>query len=506
MLRRSSKMITTLLFMSGFLGVLDAGAVAPALTAIIQEWSIPYKWGIWTITVYVLMFVVSTPVMKHLSRRLGRQLTLSISLALFGAGATLSGFSPHFSVLIVGRFIQGIGGGGLMTSVSVIFDRRGMVRQPGVVGILFAVGAILAFLLGSLFVTVFHWRWMFYLQLLIAFLGSILIFHKPVQHAERREPLDVVGILLLTCISLCLMIGLTSIKLEQFWTSFVGPEVFPFIVIALGLFIPFIMVERQQAAPIIPLPHVLRRETMLVNLSGAFTGISWIALLFIPAFAENLLRLETGVGGYLLVVVAVMATLSLMFVEWMDNRIHSRLTMTIGLFIVSCSYLLLGTAVNQLWTLLLSASMLGLGLGMTVRLSSKPMSVIHYFHMIGAAIGAAVLVTFLTQATDKIPERVKDSLVVTSPSVEKVSGGIFSDLVAGSAQFMVPNAERLKEFIPDNIAASTQELILRQIMNIMRETLTEGYHDVFLAAAIFSLISFMCLMILFRLEQDEGQS
>ena len=99
-------------------------------------------------------------------------------------------------------------------------------------------------------------------------------------------------------------------------------------------------------------------------------------------------------------------------------------------------------------------------------------------------------------------ERVRESLGVTSPGEAGVSGGVFAELVTGSAQVIVPDADRLREYVPDHIADSTQELIVRQIMRVIRGTLTEGYQDLFVAAAIFSVVGFVCALAVVRMERD----
>lgn len=505
-MERSPKIITAALFVSVLLGVLDTAFVVPTLTAIIREWSVSYQWGIWTITLYLFMFVMSMPVTRLLAHYVGRQFMLTVSLLLFGAGAVISGFSPTFSALLAGRLLQGIGGGGLLTLTAVVLSKGGITRRYGLVSVPLATGAILAFMLGSLLVTVLHWRWIFYIQFPLAFLLCVLILCKPGKPAKGRKAFDGVGLILFAGIALCLMVGFTLIQPEQFGVSVFSANVFPFIVVALGLIIPFIMVERQHDVPLIPLRYFYRQNLVLAWMSSIFSGMSWIALIFIPAFAENTLRLKPGAGGYMLAIFAVAAVVSVAITGLTTERYGAAVTGTTGFVLAACGFLLLGTLVSQFWGFVLAVILLGLGLGATIRVPFNPFTVTHYFRMVGMTTGSAVLVTFLTQATGKIPERVRDSLVATSPSAKEVSGGIFADLVEGSSQFMVPNAEKLREFIPDHIAVSTQELILRQIMRVMRETLMEGYQNLFVAAAVFTLIGLMCAMAIVRMERDEGEA
>ncbi|MFS8578842.1 MAG: MFS transporter, partial [Novibacillus thermophilus] len=107
---RSPKVITAALFVSVHLALLDFGLVVPSLTSIVQEWNVSYSWVIQVITLYVLMLVVSVPFVTALSRCVGRQFTLTASLAVFGIGAVISGISPNFFTLLVGRLLQGVGG------------------------------------------------------------------------------------------------------------------------------------------------------------------------------------------------------------------------------------------------------------------------------------------------------------------------------------------------------------------------------------------------------------
>lgn len=501
-MRHASKIITGVLYVSVFLSVLDFAIVTPALTAIIQEWRVPYHWGIWTVTLYLLALVISMPLMRRLAKTYGRQFIIWLGLSLFGAGALCSGFSSSLPVLLAGRFLQGVAGGGLLTLASSLLMRREVERRDRSMAALLAAGAIFAFLLGSVFVTTLHWRFVFFLQVAIAFCAATFVWCKPTQSVTFRKSFDVAGMILLTCMILSLMVGITSIKREQFWQSLFGPEVFPFIVVAFGLAIPFVMVERQQTDPLIPLHYFRHQQNVLVSTISLFSGVGWVSLLFIPAFFENAMQLEAGGGGYVLVILALMAVASSMMTVKIATRFGTHVPTMSGFLLAAAGFLLFGVVELQLTGTIFAVSVLGLGLGMSISTISNPSAVVKYFLVTGLTVGAAALVTFLTQATDRIPERVRDSLIVTSPGTREVSGGIFADLVAGSSQFIVPNAEKLRELIPDHIAASTQELILRQIMRVMRDTLAEGYQNLFLTSAVVFLIGFVSVVILDRIEKN----
>lgn len=514
---RSPKVITAALFVSVHLALLDFSLVVPSLTSIVQEWNVSYSWVIQVITLYVLMLVVSVPFVTALSRRVGRQFMLTASLAVFGIGAVISGISPNFFTLLVGRLLQGVGGGGMLALAAHLIERWEGVRRLGPVRIPLAAGAILALMVGGLIATTFHWRYIFVLQICPALLTLVFIACKPGKGPAGRRPLDAVGLLLFTAVVVSLMAGIASLRPESFWESVFNRDVFPFLVAAAGLLVPFLMVERLHDAPILPFDFFRRQRNVLGSLVSLFSGMSWGALLYIPSYAENALRLKGGAGGYLLAILVVVAVGAAAIANRPAEQYGQGETAAAGFILMAYGYLMLGTAVTEFWGFVLSLMMTGLGIGVTAKILSEEwnqpsdsrgkqnrtiLSVVRYFRVFGITIGAALFSTFLLQATDKIPERVRESLGVTSPGEAGVSGGVFAELVTGSAQVIVPDADRLREYVPDHIADSTQELIVRQIMRVIRGTLTEGYQDLFVAAAIFSVVGFVCALVVVRMERD----
>jgi len=74
----------------------------------------------WCGTSFVLCSAAFQPIFATFSTNFGRKLVIIIGLILFTVGALICGLSHHISILILGRCIQGIGGGGLTTMSYVI--------------------------------------------------------------------------------------------------------------------------------------------------------------------------------------------------------------------------------------------------------------------------------------------------------------------------------------------------------------------------------------------------
>jgi MFS family permease len=96
-----------------FMGALDISIVSPALPVIAQKLAVNARALPWIITFYILVYVVSTPLMSVLSDRFGRKKIFLFNVAIFGLGSLWAALSPGFVHLLSARAIQALGAGGL---------------------------------------------------------------------------------------------------------------------------------------------------------------------------------------------------------------------------------------------------------------------------------------------------------------------------------------------------------------------------------------------------------
>jgi multidrug resistance protein len=123
----------------------------------------------WAGTSYLLTCAVFQPFIAALSDLFGRKEMLLLSIAFFFLGTLLCAPLAHnFTVLLAGRSLQGIGGGGIITMGQVIFaDIIPLRQRPKYFSIVlgaWALGSVLGPLIGGLFVEKATWRWCFYIN------------------------------------------------------------------------------------------------------------------------------------------------------------------------------------------------------------------------------------------------------------------------------------------------------------------------------------------------------
>ena len=111
---------------------------------------------------FLLGYVAVLPLIGRLADLLDRQRVLLACLALFVIGSGLTALAKDLPVLVTGRVIQGLGGGGLVPATLAIVgalwppERRGL--PLGVVGAVQELGSVLGPLLGALILAVADWR------------------------------------------------------------------------------------------------------------------------------------------------------------------------------------------------------------------------------------------------------------------------------------------------------------------------------------------------------------
>lgn len=118
-------------------------------------------------TSFLLTSTVFQPSWASFSHILGRQSILLFALSLFTIGAIIASAANNFTLLLVGRSIQGIGGGGLTALTYIIVTDMVTLRDRGkwfsVISLQWAIGSVTGPVIGGVFTEKSTWRWIFWL-------------------------------------------------------------------------------------------------------------------------------------------------------------------------------------------------------------------------------------------------------------------------------------------------------------------------------------------------------
>ncbi|SDE48648.1 MDR family MFS transporter [Limimaricola pyoseonensis] len=262
----------------------------------------------WVVTAYLLASTVGAPVFGKLGDLFGRKAVLQSGLGVFTLGALICGAAPSMEVLIAGRAVQGLGGGGLivvsMAVVADLYPARERSRVQGALGGVFGLSTVVGPLVGGLIVDAASWHWVFFANLpVVALSFAVLQVALDAQGPRDRPRIDVAGAALLAAAlsGLVLIASLGGIELG--WDD---PALWSLIAATLAATAGFVAVERRAAEPILPLSLFRLNAVAVVNGAGLLVGMAMFGTLtFLPLYLQVVRGVSPmGSGLYLLPMMA----------------------------------------------------------------------------------------------------------------------------------------------------------------------------------------------------------
>ncbi|GAB4007050.1 MFS transporter [Nocardioides ultimimeridianus] len=152
---------------------------------------------------FLLGYVAMLPLIGRIADLRGPVPVLVASLVVFSFGSMLTAVSVDLPSMVIGRFLQGVGGGGLVPATMAIVgmlypaDRRGM--PLGIVSAVQEFGSVLGPLYGALVLAVSDWRLIFILNLIVGLLLAAVVGRGRPRVGSRHRP-DLLGLLLLAVV------------------------------------------------------------------------------------------------------------------------------------------------------------------------------------------------------------------------------------------------------------------------------------------------------------------
>src|SRR4051794_7551184 len=211
---RQSPTRTLLILGAGTLAfVLAQTTVIPALGDIQRELHASATGITWMVTAYLLVASIATPIFGRLGDMFGKQRLLAIALACFAVGSVVCALSDSLAMMIVGRGLQGLGGGVFPLSFGIIRDEFPRERIPtgiALLGAIAAVGSAIGLPLGGVLADGPGFHWVFLLAAIMGALATVTT-HLFVPESPVRNPgkVDFAGAAILGVGLAALLIGIS---------------------------------------------------------------------------------------------------------------------------------------------------------------------------------------------------------------------------------------------------------------------------------------------------------
>ena len=132
---------------------LDSTIVSVALPTIARDLDGTAIEAFWTGTSFLLSSAVFLPTIGSLSHIFGRMQAIVTCTVFFLVGIVVSGVANNFTVMLAGRTVQGVGGGGLILLTEVVVTDLVPLRQRGaylgLIGAMWAIGTVIGPVIGG---------------------------------------------------------------------------------------------------------------------------------------------------------------------------------------------------------------------------------------------------------------------------------------------------------------------------------------------------------------------
>jgi MFS family permease len=288
----------TLIFCTVYVGVLLAAVDTTIMATLSGPISSEFKslsLLSWLATAYLISNAAFQPISGRLTDIFGRGPGLVFSNVVFAAGNLICGLAKDPGVMIFGRVIAGIGGGGLLTISTFIGSDLIPLRKRGVIqglgNIVYGGGNMLGGVFGGYVHdnSAWGWRLAFLVQVPPALISAVLVFYLvriPPKASKKSfvARIDFVGVFLTIVFLVLLLLGLNSGGNLVPWN-----HPLPIITLSTSVFAfaGFWVWESRARQPIIPVRLVLQRTVLAACLCNFLcTMVVMMALFYLPLYLQ----------------------------------------------------------------------------------------------------------------------------------------------------------------------------------------------------------------------------
>ncbi|WP_131247779.1 MDR family MFS transporter [Brevibacterium casei] len=426
------------LMIAMFMFSLNQTVLATALPTIVGELD-GVDQMLWVSTAFMLASTIMMPIYGKVGDLFGRKPLFMFAICCFLAGSVFALVANEMSTLILGRVLQGIGGGGMMilsqSIIASVVPARERGKYMGIMGSAFAVSSVAGPLIGGWLTEGPGWRWAFAINFPLGAVALIAaaVFLKIPKHTHGPRPkIDVGGMALISIVTSCIVLVSAWGGHDYEWGSW---QINGLIIVGALATVAFVIVESKVSEPVIPLRLFVNRDFLLSTIAGLFIGVSMFGVLsYMPTYLQMVHGIDATVAGLMMVPMMGTMLLSSTLIGFVVARTgrYKRYPL-IGILLIGASLVLLSTlkADSPAWEPMVGLALLGLGLGLSMQIlvlvvqNAFPVEMVgtataanNYFRQVGATLGMAFIGSVFTQ---RLLENIKagmTDLAAASPDAQ----------------------------------------------------------------------------------------
>ena len=459
-----------------FLSAMDQTIVGTALPTIVGDLGGAAHMA-WILTAYTLAITVAMPVYGKLGDLVGRKHLFLVAIALFLIGSALCGTADSMTQLIIYRFIQGLGGGGLMISSQAITGDlipprvRGTYMAP--MGAMFGIASILGPIIGGWLTDSVSWRWTFWINLpmgVLAFVAIAIVLRLP-SH-RLTSPIDWWGLVLMNAGAVAIVLMATWGGNQYAWTSPVIIGLGTAGLICWGL---FAYVETRAADPILPW-SILTNRTFIVSTAVGMLAMGGMigVMSYLPTYLQMVYGYSATASGLLLVPITIgMLVSSILSGILVSRTDRYKIYPVLGPLVAAGASFWLSrlTTTSPVWQISAATFFMGAGIGMFFQLLvtvvqnaiearhlGTATSGNNFFREVGVSLGASLIgAAFSSGLTSNLTDRIGELARSADPAV---LGTLAQFKDADTSSLTPALVDQLPTVLHDAVASSYADALL----------------------------------------------
>src|SRR5271170_590895 len=208
---KDRRLIVVSMMLPVFLGSIDQSILATSLPTIGRALGDVHNLP-WLITSFLIAATALTPLYGKFADIHGRRASLLIALGVYMTGSLISASSTSMLMLICGRIVQGCGGGGLITTATMVLGDiaapKDRAKYYAYFSIAFTTAGGCGPALGGWICDHLHWSWIFLWNCplcVVAVVLTLTVLRRLPRH-ERPHRLDFIGAALIVAASSSFML------------------------------------------------------------------------------------------------------------------------------------------------------------------------------------------------------------------------------------------------------------------------------------------------------------
>lgn len=444
--------------------------LVPALAELAIEFDTNASGVAWILTGYLIAAAVFTPIFGRLGDMFGKRRMLVVALGIFAAGSVVSALGSSVEAIVVGRILQGVGGGIFPLCFGIIRDEFPKERVSASIGLISAtagIGGGLGLIAGGLILDNASYHWIFWMGAAMATIAAVAA-HFLVPESPNRTParVDYRGAIVL---AVGLILPMYAISEANSW-GWGSSKTISLLLAGAAILTFWIWLERRTKDPLAEVSLMSRPPVLMTNIATLLIGFGMFSsFVLIPQLVEAPTSTGFGFGysatqaGLVMLPAALMMLVAGPLSGIVGSRIGNKYPLAIGGTLAGIGLVGMGLLHESVLSIVLwnMVSAMGIGLAFAAMpnliMESVPMSRTGeatgfnaLIRSVGSSLGSQVVASILTAGIIAGTQLPSDTAFTTA---FLVAAGV--SILAGVMALLIPSTSHKHKPVSEEIGAAS---------------------------------------------------